>query len=87
MAKPRHVLPRRALMGGALAGTAGWAASPRGHALAQQMMSSAEAQYQDMPEGIQICATCTLFLPPSACKSVEGEVTANGWCKLFDMVD
>ena len=56
-------------------------------ARAQQKMSRAEAQYQDTPKGVQMCATCTLFLPPSACKSVEGEVAADGWCKLFDMVD
>ena len=43
--------------------------------------------YQETPKGIQMCATCTLYLPPSACKSVEGEVAASGWCKLFDMVD
>ncbi len=85
MATPGGFLPRRALIRGALAGLAGgWASDP---ATAQQKMSREAAQYQDAPKGIQTCSICTLFLPPSACKSVEGEIAANGWCKLFDMVD
>lgn len=85
MATPRTFLPRRALIRGALAGLAGgWASDP---ATAQQKMSREASQYQDTPKGIQTCSICTLYLPPSACKSVEGEIAANGWCKLFDMVD
>jgi hypothetical protein len=83
MATPGWHLRRRALIGGVV----GVAAAAASRALAQQKMSRAEARYQDTPKGIQMCATCTLFLPPSACKSVEGEVAADGWCKLFDMVD
>jgi hypothetical protein len=75
---------RRAPIGDAL-GMAAAGLAPR--AGAQAKMSRAEARYQDTPKGIQMYATCTLFLPPSACKSVEGEVAADGWCKLFDMVD
>jgi hypothetical protein len=85
MATPRGLLPRRALIRGAVAGAAGgWALPP---ARAQQKVSREAVQYQDTPKGIQMCATCTLYLPPSACKSVEGDVSAQGWCKLFDMVD
>jgi hypothetical protein len=85
MATPGKLLPRRALIRGALAGMAGgWALDP---ARAQPKMSREAAQYRDTPKGVQMCATCTLFLPPSACKSVEGEIAADGWCKLFDMVD
>jgi hypothetical protein len=84
MATPHKAIGRRALIASALAGAAAGLA-PRAHA--QAKMSRAEAQYQDTPKGVQMCATCTLFLPPSACKSVEGDVAADGWCKLFDMVD
>jgi hypothetical protein len=84
MATPHKAIGRRALIAGALAGASAGLA-PRAHAHAK--MSRAEAQYQDAPKGVQMCATCTLFLPPSACKSVEGDVAADGWCKLFDMVD
>jgi hypothetical protein len=88
MATPKGALPRRAIMRGALAGTVlGPGLGPTGLARAQQKMSREEARYQETPKGIQMCATCTLYLPPSACKTVEGEVSAQGWCKLFDMVD
>ncbi len=45
------------------------------------------ARYQDQPKGIQSCAICSLFLKPDGCKVMEGEVTEDGWCALFDMVD
>jgi hypothetical protein len=88
MATPMGALPRRTLMRGALAGAVlGPALGLTRSASAQQKMSRQEARYQETPKGIQMCASCTLYLPPSACKSVEGEVAASGWCKLFDMVD
>ena len=31
----------------------------------------------------QSCANCKLFIAPSSCKSVEGPVTAAGWCKIW----
>jgi hypothetical protein len=56
-------------------------------AQAQQKMTKQEAQYQDQPKDIQMCATCTLFVKPDACKVVEGDISPDGWCRLFDMVD
>jgi hypothetical protein len=53
----------------------------------QEKMSQKEAQYQDSPKDIRMCATCTLFVPPRSCKVVSGEVSPNGWCKLFVIAD
>jgi hypothetical protein len=52
-------------------------------------MTKAQAEYQDMPNGIYSCATCTLFEAPHACncKVVEGDVSRDGWCKAFAMAD
>lgn len=47
---------------------------------AADKMSKAEAEYQDTPNGILSCATCTLFDAPNSCKVVEGEVSPDGWC-------
>jgi High potential iron-sulfur protein len=71
-----------------LAGAAGAALLPR-RILAQgsAKMSKAQAEYQDSPKGIQMCATCSLFDEPHACKVVEGDVSPNGWCKAFAMAD
>jgi hypothetical protein len=78
-------LPRRRLMGGALAALALGLTCPR--ARAQQKMSKQEAEYQDSPKDIRMCATCTLFERPSSCKVVEGDVSPNGWCKAFALAD
>jgi hypothetical protein len=58
-------------------------------ARAQQpkVATQAEAQYQDTPKGILACAACTFFLPPHACKVVEGTINPHGWCKYFDLPD
>jgi len=54
---------------------------------AQEKMTRQEADYQDSPKDIRMCATCTLFLPPKSCKVVDGEISPNGWCKLFVLAD
>ena len=54
---------------------------------AQRKLSKSEAQYQDHPQDIQMCSACTLFVRPRACKMVEGDISPDGWCRLFDMAD
>jgi hypothetical protein len=54
---------------------------------ARDKMSQQEAEYQDSPKDIRMCATCTLFEPPKSCKVVEGDVSPNGWCKAFALAD
>jgi hypothetical protein len=50
-------------------------------------LSKQQAEYQDNPKGIEMCATCTLFVAPRSCKVVEGDVSPNGWCKSYSMAD
>jgi hypothetical protein len=50
-------------------------------------MSQKEAEYQDSPKDIRMCATCTLFEPPKSCKVVAGEISPNGWRKAFALAD
>jgi hypothetical protein len=54
---------------------------------ASEKMTKAQAEYQDTPNGIYSCATCTLFEAPNSCKVVEGEVSKDGWCKAFALAD
>jgi hypothetical protein len=54
---------------------------------ASDKMTKAQAEYQDTPNGIYSCATCTLFEAPNGCKAVEGEVSKDGWCKAFALAD
>jgi hypothetical protein len=83
----RRVLRREAVRA-AFAGAAAWfALGTMFQAGAREKMSQREAEYQDSPKDIRMCATCTLFEPPKSCKVVEGEISPNGWCKAFAMAD
>lgn len=46
-------------------------------------MTQSSVGYQNSPNGGQSCANCKLFIPPSSCSSVEGPVSAGGWCKIY----
>jgi len=46
-------------------------------------MSQKTAAYQNSPKGKQRCDNCALFQSPSACKSVEGPIAAQGWCAVY----
>jgi hypothetical protein len=54
---------------------------------ASDRMTRQQAEYQDTPNGLYSCATCTLFEPPKSCKVVEGDVSQDGWCKAFALAD
>ena len=74
----RFVLTGTALALGAVA--AGAAATC---ARAQQKVSQADAKYQGTPKDGQQCDGCVQFQAPNACKLVDGNVAAAGWCQLF----
>jgi len=54
---------------------------------ADEKMSPQQAQYQGTPNGIYSCSNCSLFQRPNSCKVVSGEVSEDGWCRVFAMVD
>ncbi|MFY9840722.1 MAG: high-potential iron-sulfur protein [Xanthobacteraceae bacterium] len=68
-------------------GAIGMCAAPARTRAAGEKLSKQQAEYQDSPKGIQMCATCTLFEAPHSCKVVEGDVNPNGWCKAYAMAD
>jgi high potential iron-sulfur protein len=41
------------------------------------------AGYQNSPNGGQSCSTCIAFQPPNACRIVGGNVSSQGWCKVW----
>lgn len=59
----------------------------RAGAQARPKASRATVKYQDTPRGGMSCAACTFFRSPGSCQVVEGAVSPNGWCQLFDMPD
>jgi len=50
-------------------------------------LSQIAAAYQATAKGMFSCAVCTFFVRPGSCKVVAGDISPNGWCKLFDMPD
>ena len=75
----------KAILGAAAAGLG--AAGPARAAKIRRKVSKARARYQDHPMDVRACASCTLFVPPDACKAVTGKVSPEGWCNLFDLAD
>jgi len=75
----RSLLKRAALAAGStLAATL----LPARSANAQKTPQSS-VSYQDKPNNGQKCADCNFFQAPNACQVVAGEISPNGWCKLF----
>jgi hypothetical protein len=56
-------------------------------AQASVKVSRAEVRYQDTPRGGLSCVGCTFFRRPRSCQVVEGDISPNGWCRLFDLPD
>jgi hypothetical protein len=76
------VISRRSLLAAvAVAGSAPIIGMSAGPAMAK--MSEAAVSYQDTPKGDRNCAGCNLFQAPSSCKTVDGVISPNGWCKIW----
>jgi len=43
----------------------------------------AAVSYQATPKDGKKCSDCNLFIAPKACKSVTGEISPEGYCKLW----
>ena len=72
---------RKILAGGAIAGSIPLLAisvSP-----AEAKISQAAVAYQSSPKGNQSCSVCGHFQPPSSCKTIDGAISPNGWCKIW----
>jgi len=41
------------------------------------------AGYQNTSNGNQRCGGCIHFQPPTSCKVVAGQISPNGWCRIF----
>jgi hypothetical protein len=52
-------------------------------ASAQAKVAQSAVAYQDTPKGAQQCDDCIFFQAPNACKTVAGDVSPQGWCKIW----
>jgi hypothetical protein len=74
----RRTLLRGAVRAAGAAAMLGAAANP---ALAK--ISQAAVAYQPQPNGDKSCDKCAQFLPPNACKIIDGAISPQGWCRVF----
>lgn len=72
---------RSLLVGVAAAGSAPILAMSVTPAMAK--ISQTAVAYQNSPKDDRSCANCNLFQAPSACKTVDGAISPNGWCKIW----
>lgn len=73
----RAFLGRLALGGAAVLG----AGSASREALAKA--KKAAVSYQDQPKDGARCAACAFFVEGGSCRLVEGEISPDGWCTLY----
>ena len=59
------------------------AASTAATAQVAKKASQKDAGYQESPMGGKSCGTCRQFQAPSSCTTVEGTISANGYCRLY----
>jgi hypothetical protein len=77
-------LSRRSLLqGAACAGGAATILGVTANRASAAKMAKKAAGYQDSPKGAQSCGNCAPFEPPSGCKIVEGNISPQGWCKIW----
>jgi hypothetical protein len=79
--------PRRKLIRAVVKGVSAGLLLRISRTQASEKMKPQQAEYQDTPSGIYSCAMCSLFEPPKSCKVVAGEVSKDGWCRVFALVD
>jgi hypothetical protein len=46
-------------------------------------MAQSAVRYQATPKDGRQCSGCNLFIAPNACKTVDGDIAATGWCALW----
>jgi len=46
-------------------------------------MAQSAVGYQDSPKDGRQCDGCNLFITPNACKTVKGDISPKGWCKIW----
>lgn len=76
-------LSRRRLLRGVVLLTSGGAVLIGASQPAEALIPQKAAGYQTKPNKGQACATCDHFKAPSSCNIVAGQISPQGWCRLY----
>ena len=71
------------LQGAACAAGAATVLAASQNAAKADLLPQKSVQYQNTPKADRQCEGCSLFVAPSACKNVAGEISPKGWCMLW----
>jgi hypothetical protein len=52
-------------------------------AFAIDKLAKTDVDYRDRPRGAERCDNCRVWVPPNACKPVEGTISPKGWCNIW----
>ena len=79
-------LSRRSMLRGAvlLAGGTLAAGVIRVRPAYAQKAGKEEMKYQDTPKDGLKCSDCVYFKQPNTCGVVEGTISPNGWCVMYN---
>ncbi len=79
-------LSRRSMLRGAmlLAGGSLAAGVIRVKPAFAQKASKGDTKYQETPKDGQKCSDCVYFQTPDKCGVVDGAISPNGWCALYN---
>jgi hypothetical protein len=91
VANDQERLRRRALLKTGTALVASLAAIPitvRSAEPRTRKATKAALRYQDQPRNGKVCAGCWAYIAgplggEGACKAIEGQISANGWCMAY----
>lgn len=76
-------LSRRGLLRTAATAAGAAAVLGAGVTTASAKMAQKAVAYQDTPKDGKRCDMCTNWRPPNGCATVDGEIAAAGWCKIY----
>ena len=74
---------RRSLLGGAICASGAATMLAASQPAQAAKISQSVVKYQDSPKGEQMCSNCKLFTAPNACQTVDGTISPNGWCMIY----
>lgn len=84
--KPTHdstEVSRRKLLRTAATAAGAAAVLGAGVTTASAKMAQKAVGYQDTPKDGKTCEMCSNWRPPNGCATVDGEIAAKGWCRIF----
>lgn len=59
---------------------------PRANAAEPPKLPQKSVAYRSTPDGDRKCDNCKLFVKPNACQKVQGEISPEGYCILYQKV-